>query len=1192
MFRIECTGIGNDPVEIFNSNRINELPVTEAAQNEQLNEAGSLRFTLVRGNPGYESLESMSCFVTAYENNNMLFYGRVLDAGKPTFSGTRTFECEGALTFLMDSEVTPNKNAVTRTAQEMFEWCIAQHNADIGNDPARTFEVGRVTVSEKNKSEKYQISSYTQTKTAIENNLLNVYGGYLRVRIEDGHRYIDWLEHYSSRVDQSPIVVGENVMEKAFSESGENLFTVLRPVGKNGLLLDTPTINIFPQELMNKYKRIVKSVSFSDADTKAKLQTRANEYIARLKASLLCTGTIKMVDMHYLDGTITRVHLGDRFTNIQGVEGTELTISSLERNFLQPYVGDLSLGNDKSLSEKSANSSGSISKGVSRNKSSTGQNFKHIIEIGDQVTINAETLYQHGQTLQQYYGMIDQQGSQISSLSTTVENYTDLVTDIGTRVGTIEGTGVIQNTELLTSFAGTMRLVKNLETGRIEGIQFVDGTWVMQDVNGQMVTVGKKIADNENGVQTIMGSDLWTEREGITGVCGEFDLVTDPQTHKTTLVIKSGGGMKIRRNNVEYGIYDNGNLTGGLIVDKINDDTVVTTIKGNRINLGTELTDQDLNTWAKNARDGTGTFAKYLTVKKLTAEQINTMFMDASLSHLEVVNTNHLVSNGSTLAGETWIGSGGQIGYMGDNTRYNLSNLIVSASVDPNTNTLTLQPLHGTPITFSKAASSGKFSVGWSGGIETIQTDPNGVEYVQYEFRKTDVDWASDKKSANVQVGVYRIAGASEYLEETLSFYVSATDSYNKGWNDARNVVNSNLPNAIGAYVDDVYKTIEIVVPNANGSSSNTTHVYTLTKNDSFTPSGSSSAIHVVELKEGSNVVARIDAQSFYTDGRSDGVAAGKDAVTLNDPAWTYDSDNVDANNRSANTVTVTTDGRPTQLSKQVSLQLTQSGWYNHEKTIYMRTGSSSGPYYAKLQVSALTEYNNGKADATLSGPTWTYSSSDVTTNNRSSNTVKVANASNANTYKSIALYLTQDSSFNSSSHKKYVYMRMSSTSGAIYARLQVDASAVYDNGVVYGYTNIQIGNPLTSIPDGYSVTTSSSKSYTSNGSRDLYFRSLRLNKDGTAYTTSGASRQLHKLTINVNVPSTSHSPSITTNSSYYMPASATESAAKSAAATAMNCSTDKLTKISEGAIKGNAWVWFKVTCGGTTKYYYTKTTT
>lgn len=1176
MFRIECTGIGNDPVEIFNSNRINELPVTEAAQSEQLNEAGSLRFTLVRGNPGYESLESMSCFVTAYENNNMLFYGRVLDAGKPTFSGTRTFECEGALTFLMDSEVTPNKNAVTRTAQEMFEWCIAQHNADIGNDPARTFEVGRVTVSEKNKSEKYQISSYTQTKTVIENNLLNVYGGYLRVRIEDGHRYIDWLEHYSSRVDQSPIVVGENVMEKAFSESGENLFTVLRPVGKNGLLLDTPTINIFPQELMNKYKRIVKSVSFSDADTKAKLQTRANEYIARLKASLLCTGTIKMVDMHYLDGTITRVHLGDRFTNIQGVEGTELTISSLERNFLQPYVGDLSLGNDKSLSENGSSSSG-ISKGVSRNRSSAGQNFKHIIEVGDQVTINADTLYEHGQTLQQYYRLIDQQGSQITSLSLTVEDYTNLVTAVNTRVGTLEGTGVIQNTELLTSFAGTMRLVKNLETGRIEGIQFVDGTWVMQDVNGQMVTVGKKIADNENGVQTIMGSDLWTEREGITGVCGEFDLVTDPQTHKTTLVIKSGGGMKIRRNNVEYGIYDNGNLTGGLIVDKINDNTTVTTIKGDRINLGTELTDQDLNTWAKNARDGTGTFAKYLTVKKLTAEDISTMFADMGEVEMDRLWAEDVAAD------NVYVRTGGNI--------YEPL-LVLDITKSQDGQTLTIIKTDGSVITFEKAASSGKFSVGWSGGIETIQTDPNGVEYVQYEFRKTDVDWASDKKSANVQVGVYRLAGGNEYLEETLSFYVPATDSYNKGWNDARNVVNNNLPNAIGAYVDGSYKTIEIVVPNANGSSSNTTHVYTLTKNDSFTPSGSSSAIHVVELKEGSNVVARIDAQSFYTDGRSNGLEAGKNAVTLNDPAWTYDSDNVDTNNRSANTVTVTTDGRPTQLSKQVSLQLTQSGWYNHEKTIYMRTGGSSGPYYAKLQVSALTEYNDGKADATLSGPTWTYSSSDVTTNNRSSNTVKVANADNADTYKSIALYLTQDSSFNSSSHKKYVYMRMSSTSGAIYARLQVDASAVYDDGVVYGYTNIQIGNPLTSIPDGYSVTTSSSKSYTSNGSRDLYFRSLRLKADGSAYTTSGASRQLHKLTINVNVPSSSHSISITTNSSYYMPASSSESAAKSAAATAMNCSTDKLTKISEGAIKGNAWVWFKVTCGGTTKYYYTKTTT
>ena len=183
MYRIEADG-----VEIFNPNNMNTLLVTEAQLSEQLNEAGALRFTLAHGHPKYGELEGMASYITAYDDNDVIFYGRVMETPFPSFSGTITYECEGALSFLNDSEVTPSKTATTRTAQGFFEWCIAQHNADIDNDPRRTFEVGNVTVSDKNKSEKYQISSFTQTKTAIENNLLNVYGGYLKVRIVNGHR--------------------------------------------------------------------------------------------------------------------------------------------------------------------------------------------------------------------------------------------------------------------------------------------------------------------------------------------------------------------------------------------------------------------------------------------------------------------------------------------------------------------------------------------------------------------------------------------------------------------------------------------------------------------------------------------------------------------------------------------------------------------------------------------------------------------------------------------------------------------------------------------------------------------------------------------------------------------------------------------------------------------------------------------
>lgn len=576
--------LGND--EIFNPTRMSDLPVQEARQSEQLNEPGALQFTLIHGHPKYGLLEGMAAYITAYDDDDIIFYGRVITDGLPTFSGQITYDCEGALSFLNDSEVTPSKNPISKTPQQLFEWCIQQHNADIGNDSRRTFTAGNVTVSEKNKSEQFQITSYTKTKDVIDNQLINVYGGYLKVRYDNGVRYLDWLEHYSDNVNPQTILIGENVIDRAFSNSGEGLFTVIRPVGKNGILLDTPTIDVFSQEMITKYGRIVKSVSFSDASTKAALQTKAEEYVARVKKTLLCTGSIKMVDMHYIDGTSPKVQLGDRFTNIEGLTGIEMTISSLERDFMHEYEDSCEFGNDKSLREDGVRAAGSISKSSSRAGGAAGMNFKHIIELEDTIEVNAETLYQHGQTLINHYNAIEQQGNQITSLSTTSETLVDLVSDQGERLTTVEGTGVIQNSELLSTFAGTMRIVRD-QSGTITGLQFVDGTMVMDTAeSGHMVTVGAAIAAAKNGVEAIQGSALWNQRDNITGVAGEFEIVTDAQGNKR-IIVKSGGGLKVLRNNVEFGVYDSGNLNGGIIVNKLNDGTVVTKISGDVIDLST-----------------------------------------------------------------------------------------------------------------------------------------------------------------------------------------------------------------------------------------------------------------------------------------------------------------------------------------------------------------------------------------------------------------------------------------------------------------------------------------------------------------------------------------------------------------------------------------------------------------------------
>ena len=92
-------------------------------------------------------------------------------------------------------------------------------------------------------------------------------------------------------------------------------------------------------------------------------------------------------------------------------------------------------------------------------------------------------------------------------------------------------------------------------------------------------------------------------------VTGDFDYVKDAHG-VSSIVVKSGGGMRIRHGKIigyeegtglpiyetnsdgsialaEFGIYDDDTLHGGVIVDKLNDGTVVTKIRGDRVDLST-----------------------------------------------------------------------------------------------------------------------------------------------------------------------------------------------------------------------------------------------------------------------------------------------------------------------------------------------------------------------------------------------------------------------------------------------------------------------------------------------------------------------------------------------------------------------------------------------------------------------------
>ena len=239
MYRIIAYNPDGSQLTIYDPVGAGVLPVLAPKSAEEINEAGSVEFALIYGHPAYGLLMPKKTYISADLDGNEFFYGRVINADPSPLTGQIQYQCAGALSFLQDSEVPPDSkksdgtyNFQTMTAEAFLRRCINAHNADVGNDERRIFTVGTVNHSRKNETRQYQISNYQDTRNVIDQNILNYYGGFLRVRRVNGNLYLDWLEDGYGDTDEGVLELGRNIISILHRMNGEDLFTSIRPVGK------------------------------------------------------------------------------------------------------------------------------------------------------------------------------------------------------------------------------------------------------------------------------------------------------------------------------------------------------------------------------------------------------------------------------------------------------------------------------------------------------------------------------------------------------------------------------------------------------------------------------------------------------------------------------------------------------------------------------------------------------------------------------------------------------------------------------------------------------------------------------------------------------------------------------------------------------------------------------------------------
>jgi hypothetical protein len=222
--------------------------------NQGINDIDSFDLEIDFSNNGYNHIKAMQTLVEVLnvKNNRIEFNGRILNyADSMTSDGVhaKSVICEGSLGFLHDSS-QPYID-YSGTAEGLFIQLINNHNSQV--EDYKKFQIGTVslkTVLNKDGTVAYiddsapsmNVAAFiTPEKKTFENvkdNLLNVCGGEIQVRIVGSLRYIDYVLSigHDSLED---INISHNLRSVTKKVDPSSIITRLIPLGKN---LSTDTI--------------------------------------------------------------------------------------------------------------------------------------------------------------------------------------------------------------------------------------------------------------------------------------------------------------------------------------------------------------------------------------------------------------------------------------------------------------------------------------------------------------------------------------------------------------------------------------------------------------------------------------------------------------------------------------------------------------------------------------------------------------------------------------------------------------------------------------------------------------------------------------------------------------------------------------------------------------------------------------
>ena len=423
MYKVYCDGL------LLYHSKLDNLKIFSPALDLELNKTGSFDFIIYSDHPRYALINKLKSIITVYQDDFLLFRGRVLD-DEIRWHREKHIVCEGDMAFLLDSIQRPL--SFSGTVAEFLAYVLVLHNAQL--DESKHFQLGTVTVEG---SLTVDMTEHTNSLELLQKQLLDSFGGYLKTRLESGVVYLDYLKEINLLAPQS-IEFGKNLLDMKRIRKGADIATVVIPLGAKvkdeegndtGKRLTIEAVNggvdfVQDADAVAQFGTIVKTVIFDEIADAEELKAAGNAHLAEV-VNQWESIELSAADLATVDKSFTSFHLGTMVRVISKPHGINqlFVVSKLSIKLLEPAANKLTLGMTvKAFSEavKSiSDGQGLILQTVEKNAQAASEAVYNVEQnLLSSIQVSEENIRS---TVAENYYLKDDTDALVSSVSTEIE---------------------------------------------------------------------------------------------------------------------------------------------------------------------------------------------------------------------------------------------------------------------------------------------------------------------------------------------------------------------------------------------------------------------------------------------------------------------------------------------------------------------------------------------------------------------------------------------------------------------------------------------------------------------------------------------------------------------------------------------------------------------------------------------------